>query len=218
MKNYYLLLLIFTLSFTNIFANENKNIDKQINESHYLEKVSLFKKLNNKKEYKIAMLGASITENAQWNELLNSSTIENRGIAGDTTVGVLERINSIGQGVEKVFIMVGINDIFQGREVDELFSNYKKIVETLKKKDIKIYIQSILYVGQNIENYILVNKKVKEINTLLATLSEDKKIEYLNINRLLAPNDFLQKNFSYDGIHLNGDAYMIWAENLEEFI
>lgn len=223
MKNYYLLPLIFIISFTNIFANDNINtnidkiIDKQVNGTHYLEKLSLYEKLN-KKESEVVMLGASITEYGKWNDLLNSTNIQNRGIAGDTTIGVLERINTIGQEVEKIFIMVGINDILRGRQVDELFSNYAKIVDILEEKDIKVYIQSILYVGKNIENYVVINQKVKEINRLLATLSEDKKIEYLDINILLSPNDFLESRFTLDGIHPNNDAYVIWAKRIKGLI
>ena len=47
------------------------------------------------------MLGDSITDEAQWDELLNSTTIQNRGISGDTTSGVLDRLNSMKKKSKK---------------------------------------------------------------------------------------------------------------------
>ena len=45
---------------------------------------------------KIVMLGDSITEGGEdWNKYFKSNNIVNRGISGDTTLGVLARLNEI---------------------------------------------------------------------------------------------------------------------------
>ena len=82
------------------------------------------------------MLGDSITFGINWNELFNMNII-NRGIGSDTTEGFLSRMENIyAINPKKVFIMGGINDIFKGIEVNQIFSNYIKIIEALKNKNI----------------------------------------------------------------------------------
>ena len=41
----------------------------------------------------IVFLGNSITDRVDWNELLGKSNVRNRGISGDITFGVLQRLH-----------------------------------------------------------------------------------------------------------------------------
>ena len=107
--------------------NPKEQIWKIQNDPYYKHKKSQFEILALNEKYKTIMLGDSITDEAQWDELLNSDTIQNRGISGDTTDGVIDRLNPIGKNIEKVFIMIGVNDIMRGKPVDEVYLNYLKI-------------------------------------------------------------------------------------------
>ena len=104
-----------------LMANEWKIQD----DPYYKHKKSQFEALANVDRYDTVMLGDSITDEARWDELLNSSTIQNRGISGDTTSGVLDRLDSTNKNIKKVFIMVGINDIMRGKNVDEALAIMK---------------------------------------------------------------------------------------------
>ena len=121
--------------------NPKEQIWKIQNDPYYKHKKSQFEILALNEKYKTIMLGDSITDEAQWDELLNSDTIQNRGISGDTTDGVIDRLNPIGKNIEKVFIMIGVNDIMRGKSVDEIYLNYLKIIQFFKEKNIKINIQ-----------------------------------------------------------------------------
>src|SRR5690606_25988138 len=60
----------------------------------------------------LVFLGNSIVFWADWNELTGIPTIKNRGIPGDITFGVLERLADITAGKPaKIFILIGINDL-----------------------------------------------------------------------------------------------------------
>ena len=109
--------------------NPKEQIWKIQNDPYYKHKKSQFEILALNEKYKTIMLGDSITDEAQWDELLNSDTIQNRGISGDTTDGVIDRLNPIGKNIEKVFIMIGVNDIMRGKPVDEVYLNYLKIIQ-----------------------------------------------------------------------------------------
>ncbi len=60
----------------------------------------------------IVFLGNSITDGAEWYELLGNKRIRNRGISADVTEGILLRLDAITKlKPAKIFIMIGVNDI-----------------------------------------------------------------------------------------------------------
>jgi lysophospholipase L1-like esterase len=183
---------------------------------YYYHKKSQFEFLTNSDDYKIVMIGDSITDGGLWDELLKNNLVQNRGIGGDTTDGVLDRLSSINQKIEIAFIMIGINDFSRHKSVDEVFENYKKIIENLHKKEIKIYIQSTLYVGENQPKRL--NKSVELLNQKLQEYSINNNLTFIDLNKLLSPNKVLEKKFSLDEVHLNGDGYRLWCEEIKKYL
>ena len=198
------------------YFKDNSNL---INYSpYYLSKVSQFNELKDSDKFSIVMIGDSITDGAEWYELLKNNEVQNRGIGGDTTKGILDRLDTINKSIKKVFIMIGINDIAGYKRVDEIYNNYIKILEDLERKDIKVYIQSVLYVGKNYPNSDYFNKEVKNLNKKLEQIAKDKNIDFIDLNSIFAPNDYLEKIYTDDEIHLNGKAYILWANEILKYI
>ncbi|MFA7090357.1 MAG: GDSL-type esterase/lipase family protein [Arcobacteraceae bacterium] len=198
------------------YFKENSNL---VNYSpYYLSKVSQFNKLKNNDSSLIAMIGDSITDGAEWYELLENNNIQNRGIGGDTTYGVLNRLDTISKTIKKVFIMIGINDIAGYKTVDEIYNNYVKIVENLEKKDMSIYIQSVLYVGKKYPNSNFFNQEVDKLNIKLEKLAKDKNLVFIDLNYILAPHKYLKAEYTHDEIHLNGEAYILWTNIIKKYI
>ena len=195
--------------------NPKEQIWKIQNDPYYKHKKSQFEILALNEKYKTIMLGDSITDEAQWDELLNSDTIQNRGISGDTTDGVIDRLNPIGKNIEKVFIMIGVNDIMRGKPVDEVYLNYLKIIQFFKEKNIKIHIQSTLYIGESRKADF--NPKIEELNKRLEKYASENKITFINLNPIFAPNKVLKKEFTFDDLHLNGSAYNLWATKIKKY-
>ena len=130
------IIIFFFFLIVGLFANEWKIQ----NDPYYKHKVSQFEILKDKNEVKIMMLGDSITDEGEWNELWGE-IVQNRGISGDTTSGVLDRLYTVNTNLKEVYIMIGVNDIMRGAKAEDVFSNYKKIVEFFQKKGVKINIQ-----------------------------------------------------------------------------
>ena len=191
--------------------------DKNIS-PYYLSKVSQFSELKGSDKFSIVMIGDSITDGAEWYELLKNNEVQNRGIGGDTTKGILDRLDTINKSIKKAFIMIGINDIAGYKRVDEIYNNYIKILQDLERKDIKVYVQSVLYVGKNYPNSDYFNKEVKNLNKKLEQIAKDKKIDFIDLNSIFAPNDYLEKIYTDDEIHLNGKAYILWANEILKYI
>ena len=182
---------------------------------YYKHKKSQFQMLSQNTKYTTVMLGDSITDEGQWDELLDNPFVQNRGISGDTTDGVLERLDSINKSIKQVFIMIGVNDIMRGKEVDEVYSNYLKIIKFFQDRNIKVYIQSTLFIGERrAENF---NIKVEDLDKRLEKYASENSITFINLNPILAPNKILKKEFTFDDLHLNGTAYKLWAQEIKKY-
>ena len=182
---------------------------------YYKHKKSQFQMLSQNTKYTTVMLGDSITDEGQWDELLDNPLVQNRGISGDTTDGVLERLDSINKSIKQVFIMIGVNDIMRGKDVDEVYSNYLKIIKFFQDRNIKVYIQSTLFIGERrAENF---NIKVENLDKRLEKYAKENNITFINLNPIFAPNKVLKKEFTFDDLHLNGTAYKLWAQEIRKY-
>jgi lysophospholipase L1-like esterase len=117
----------------------------------------------------VVMLGDSITEWTDWNALLLPSfDVANRGIRGDTTDGVLERIDSIiAIHPRCVAVMLGVNDLLAKRSVQQLLQNYSAVVDRLSANGSTVIVQSTLATSQN---YASLNASVIDANRSLAEM------------------------------------------------
>jgi lysophospholipase L1-like esterase len=180
-----------------------------------LDKKSFFE--INGTESDIVMIGSSLIDRAEWNELFPDTFIVNRGIGGDTTKGVLNRMESIfSTNAKKAFIMIGLNDLAKNISVDEICNNYKKIVSQLRQHGIRPYIQSVLLVGDKFANR---NKNIVKLNLKLKELSEEENIVFIDLNKVLFGNGTQRESFlSEDGIHLTGEGYSVWKNSIKKYI
>jgi lysophospholipase L1-like esterase len=184
--------------------------------AHYMHKKSFFEEFG-QHDYEVVFIGDSISESAQWEDLFPALKIANRGIAGDTSEGVLERIDSIlATNAKKAFIMIGINDFLYDASVHSVFENYKKIIEKMHSRGIKVYVVSTIMAGKRAS---WLNDSIKLLNNKLAVLvAKNEYLTYVDLNTSLAENSLLGEQFSEDGIHLNAKGYYIWRENIKQYL
>lgn len=188
--------------------------------AYYYHRKEHFETLPNT-EGEIIFLGNSITDGAEWFELFQNPNIKNRGIGGDDTDGILERLSEVtASQPDKIFMMIGTNDLAYGKTVEYVTANYDKIIAQIKKESPKteIYLESVLPVEDAI-HYTRPNSSIKELNKYLVQLAKDQSLEYID----LAPhfedeNGKLNKKYSIDGLHLNGIGYLRWKELIDEYL
>lgn len=185
-----------------------------ISTPYYLSKVSFFK-LNSKNNYDIVFIGDSLTDNAEWHDLFLDVSIANRGISGDRSAGILNRMDTIiSTGAKKAFLMLGVNDINRGINIDLIFDNYKKIIIELQENNIEPYVQSTLFTDLN----SIDNHNIEELNLKLKAFCKKKSITFIDLNPLLSKSGRLSKNYSFDGLHLNGKGYSVWSQAIYKYI
>ncbi len=185
----------------------------------YRDKKSHFETLP-KSETEVMFLGDSITDCCEWQEVFRTVRIKNRGISGDTTEGVLNRIDEIVEShPQKLFLMIGINDINQGRQVDDIFKSYQVILRKLKEQtpETKVFIQSVLPVNNQKFLNNGANDKVVALNAKLKELAKEYSLHYIDLFSSFADdNRELDARYTTDGVHLNGQGYLLWKGIIEK--
>ena len=174
--------------------------------------------VNGENGFEIVMLGDSITEWGNWNELLNRSDVANFGIGGDRSSYLLYRLSDVYLvNPKKCFLIIGINDFAGNDTVENVFENYKTIVEDIKSHNIEIIIQSTLYMSKTASrfehignNWEKINIKVDNLNKLLKEYCVKNNLTYLDINGTMSKNKILEEINTPDGVHLNKNGYEKW--------
>jgi hypothetical protein len=159
----------------------------------------------------VVFVGDSITYNGgDWAIRTGMSSAKNRGISGDTTAQVLERINEVYRIYPKrVFLLVGINDISASVPDATIISNILSIVDSVfnYSPTSKIYVQSILPAStadwrSNITN----------INASLAESAVAHNYTFVNLYPSFADgNNYIISAYTTDGTHLSEAGYDLWT-------
>ncbi len=200
-----------------VFAFANKSSGAQM--SYYDKKCEVFEAENaNFSRGQIVFIGDSITDGCALDTYYGSLPLAayNRGIGGDTTAGVLKRLDSslIALEPSKVVLLIGINDINSGVKTSEIVENYDKFLEKISSSlpNTEVFCVSILPLNEDIEKYGVsvakATETILEVNTEIALLTEKHGCNYVDMFSVLADdNNRLPKEFSPDGIHLTDLGY-----------
>ncbi len=169
----------------------------------------------------IIFLGNSITAQCDWSELMDNPKIRNRGIPGESTDGVLQRLQGILKPKpSKIFLMIGVNDLLFHKP-QRVIDNYKKIVERIRKESpfTQLYLYSILPVNSKVRNIPIKNEDILFINKEIEQIAKYNQLVYIDLSSKFSNKDgALFAKFTSDGIHLNGDAYLVWKAEIEEYL
>lgn len=95
----------------------------------------------------IVFLGDSMTDNGNWKDLFPYEHVINMGIGGDTTLGIINRLPQVvSLKPQKIFLMVGTNDLCYNRSIPETLANYDYILTQLQEQlpDTELYVESVL--------------------------------------------------------------------------
>jgi lysophospholipase L1-like esterase len=173
----------------------------------------------------IVFLGNSITDRVDWNELLGRADVHNRGISGDITFGVLQRLNEVIDGhPAKVFILIGINDISRNIPDSVILRNYGKIVRRIKAGSprTQIYFQTLLPVNNEFtqfRNHYNKDEHILWLNEQIKALGTQESIRVIDLHpHFLDRNGKLDPKYTEDGLHLNAEGYKVWANILRKIL
>ena len=198
------------------FAQANQDV-------YYVRRATLFEQLPvGKKD--IIMLGNSLTDGAEWNELMRNNHVKNRGIVGDIIQGYYERMEPILKGQpKKIFILGGVNDVFHDVSGDSIARAMEKLIVLIKTRSprTKIYLQSMLPFNNEVRMWKLLKDRehvVVDGNRALEQVARRQGVTWIDLYPLFVDeNGRLKAEYTNDGLHLLGPAYLIWRDAIKKY-
>lgn len=115
-----------------------------------------------------------------------------------------------------VFIELGMIDLVDDVNLDEIGENIEKIVKETKdvRPYAKIYIESIYPINRDVSEFNdkiindkVDNDKIKDLNSKLKKIAKDNDVLYLDVYKLLEDDGKLNEKYTDDGVELNKDGY-----------
>jgi lysophospholipase L1-like esterase len=190
---------------------------ERVERNHYLQRADFFHRYP-VNHGDIVFLGDSITDGGCWDELFPGLPIKNRGINGDTTTGVLNRIDDIlCCNPSAIFLLIGTNDLpmFAYRHDDDIIKTYQQILQRCKDKspETKVFVQSILPRARRYADHI------RTLNLHLEKLAEQFDYQYINLfSHFVGEQGELKSEFNNDHLHLLAAGYTLWVKILTPYI
>lgn len=192
-------------------------------DAYYQRRVTHFEHLPvGKKD--IIMLGNSLTDGAEWNELMGNSRVKNRGIVGDIIQGYYERMEPILKGQpKKIFILGGVNDVSHDVSGDSIARAVEKLIILIKQRSPRthIYLQSMLPFNNQVRLWKSLEGReqvVVEGNRALRQVALRQQVTWIDLYSLFADQEGnLKAEYTNDGLHLLGPAYLIWRDAIKPY-
>jgi lysophospholipase L1-like esterase len=157
----------------------------------------------------IVIVGDSLSEWMDWESALPGTSVINRAIAGETVHGALGRVQSIiATGARTAVLMIGINDLNKREPVDQIFDDYKRLVEALRSAGMRVIVFPCLTGSDRVIGATrALNDKVRELCARGAC-------EYHELDELLGQDGLLRPENTNDNTHLTVRAYRLWVASV----
>ena len=181
------------------------------------------------KEPDIIFIGDSIVEYYPLYELLQTDKrLVNRGIRGYKTDLLLENLDAhlFGQALDKVFILIGTNDIGKEMPQTETLSNLEAVIQEISRDYplAQLQLLSVLPVNEDPAYkstvYVRSNEKIQALNQAYRQLAN----AYMNVQFIDLYDAFLNKegqlspDYTTDGLHLTIAGYATLSKALQEYL
>lgn len=181
--------------------------------TYYDAKVAMFKDQNKSiHSVDVCFLGDSLTDMCDTTNLYKPYKTINRGISGDTTFGLEDRLDVSAYAVNPkvVFMLIGINNIAN------MLDNYESIVVKLKQNlpNTKIFILSLTPTTGFVSS---LNDQVVEKNVSVKEIAERNNCTYVDIHTALLDHNTseLKEEYTSDGLHFSSKGYDVIASILK---
>jgi lysophospholipase L1-like esterase len=173
------------------------------------------------------LLGDSLTEWGDFSPLSHLIKVLNKGIAGDTTMGILARVEGLAAlKPDYLFLEAGINDVFQHERIEDIVLRHRKIWAKIKKisPETKLVVLTLAPLCEELLGYaseLISNRRVMILNGALQKFAADDKVPTLSLYEAFSRKNGsvgLSREDTDDGVHLSPLGYRPWIELLLNFL
>jgi lysophospholipase L1-like esterase len=215
----FIIFILFNVAYGLLFLKgKNTPVIKAILGSAYFGRTNEFKLYNRfAKPGGIVFIGDSLTQRYPLQDFYPNMHVYNRGIDGDTTVGLLKRLNlSVFDLKPKVVVLqIGTNDLqISGIPFDDTVKNIQTIVESIQAFDpsMKILLVSLYPVNETterlVEKIVVGPRKNIDLDAMNQKLKTFDFVTFVNVYpHLLNEDGQLDMKNSKEGLHLSLQGY-----------
>lgn len=172
----------------------------------------------------VVFLGDSITYGGDWDKLFPQSPVENRGIGGDSTRGLLARLDQvIALKPSQIFLMIGTNDLCYNRPIPAIIDNYRLILARFRHElpDTQVYVESVLPFNDRLfpSRALRSNANIATLNVGIRQVAREFDYPYVDLApAFTGANGRLPAADTTDGLHLSEKAYYVWRDRIKPLV
>jgi lysophospholipase L1-like esterase len=189
--------------------------------SFQLDRLELFRALP-RTELEVVFAGDSHVAGTPFAEVF--TPIRNRGIGGDTSAGLLARLDEItARKPERLFLEIGANDVANMIPVEETLANYQKILARVESEtpSTRVFILSVPPTCPEFHKHPTDrNPHIRALNAELAALAAAENATFIDLTPFLTGGGSgMKAEFSApDGLHMNTRAQLAVCEVLRPYL
>lgn len=153
----------------------------------------------------VSRLGEALAERGQ------SVSVRNAGVSGDTSAGVVRRLDWIlSDDIHTVFLAIGANDGLRGLPVDALRANLRQIIQRCRDRGARVILAGMQMPPNYGPDY---TRAFAAVYGEVAQLEKTPLMPFL-----LADVGGVAELNQGDGIHPNAEGHQRMAENVLRFL
>lgn len=180
------------------------------------------------KEGQVVFFGDSITEFLNVSDWYGEYSIKsglelyNRGIGGDTTLGLYKRAKENVTCIKPkaVVILIGTNDLGMGFDTEFIKTNMENTLKLFKQEcpECKVIIDAIYPVIEGRAGKRK-NADIREANRKLRALAEKYDAAFIDLtDKLSDEKGNLKEDCTYDGLHLSAKGYEVTTREIVKLL
>lgn len=199
---------------SNCVAKQRKERERAEAIRAYREnKLSAYAEENAKADgFEVVFLGDSLTDGCDLARYYGEYSVTNRGIGGDTTSGLIERlqISAYDANPRVIVLLIGGNDILGGKSVEEVCANYETILKGIRQnlKDTEIVWCSQTVLGDEWAKH---NGTVARCNQRIEALAAQFGCAFVDLYTPLCDPETgeIAAEYTVEGVHLTDAGYRV---------
>jgi lysophospholipase L1-like esterase len=163
---------------------------------------------------RVLFLGDSITEGGLWPDLFPELATTNRGIGGEATYDLLERLDVAVNDPVAVSLMIGTNDLHGPRalrDVAQVAERTEQIIGRIRE----LAPSATLFVNSVLPRTELFADRIRAVNALTREATAAHGATWVDLWPAFADaSGAIKSGLARDNLHLTPAGYLVWTEEL----
>lgn len=164
----------------------------------------------------VVMLGDSITHFGRWDLLFPEARTRNFGIGGERSEHLLQRLDPLVRlKPDKIFILIGTNDLASGLPPAEIASNVDSLLGQLRAAlpDAALHLQGVMPRARKYAD------RIRTLNAAYRDLARKHAATFIDLFPVFDDGSGeMDARCTLDRLHLNGAGYARWRETLAAYM